>query len=80
MDESVEAFMDSWLEANVTKQHTRNPSARTLRVLAKQCVADAAAEGISLENPEKVANDIEDAIADELSFVAAMKAKKIKLG
>ena len=75
MDEAAEAFMDAWLDANVTRKHAKQPSARTIKSLAQRCVADAAAEGISLDTLEKVVVDIEEAIQDELDFIATMKAK-----
>ena len=75
MDQAAEAFMDAWLDANVTHKHAKRPSARTIKSLAKRCVADAAAEGITLDALEEVVVDIEEAIVDELNFIATMKAK-----
>jgi hypothetical protein len=39
-------------------------------------VQDATAAGISLDSLEEVVVDIEEAITDELSFIATMEAKK----
>jgi hypothetical protein len=75
MDEVAEDFMDKWLDENVTHKHAKKPSARTIKSLAKRCVRDAAAVGISLDSLEEVVVDIEEAIEDELNFVATMKAK-----
>lgn len=75
MDDDAEDFMDKWLDANVTHKHAKRPSARTIKSLAKRCVADAAAEGISLDSLEEVVVDIEEAIEDELNVIATMKAK-----
>ena len=75
MDKAAEAFMDAWLDANVTHKHAKRPSAKTIKSLAKRCVADAAAEGITLDALEEVVVDIEEAIADELNFIATMKAE-----
>ncbi len=52
MNEAAVAFMDAWLEANVTKKYVKEPSARTIKSLAKRCIADAAAEGIPLDDLE----------------------------
>jgi hypothetical protein len=77
MNEAAVAFMDAWLEANVTKKYVKEPSARTIESLARRCVADAAVEGISLDDlVEDVVVDIEEAIVDELNFIATMKAKQ----
>jgi hypothetical protein len=75
MDDAAEAFMDAWLDANVTHKHAKKPSARTIKALANRCIADAADAGISLDGLEEVVVDIEEAIADELNFIATMKAK-----
>lgn len=75
MNEAVEAFMDAWLDANVTRKHAKKPSAKTIKALASRCVADAEAASISLHSLEEVVVDIEEAITDELSFVATMKAE-----
>ena len=75
MDEAAEAFMDAWLDANVTHKHARKPSAKTIKALAKRCAGDAAAAGIPLETLEEVVVDIEEAITDELNFIATLKAK-----
>jgi hypothetical protein len=75
MNEAAEAFMDQWLDANVTHKHAKKPSARMIKSLAKRCVADAAAKGISLDVLEEVVVDIEEAIEDELNFIETMKAK-----
>lgn len=75
MDEAAEAFMDAWLDANVTHKHAKKPSARTIKALANRCIADATDAGISLDGLEEVVVDIEEAIADELNFIATMKAK-----
>ena len=75
MDEAAEAFMDAWLDANVTHKHAKRPSAKTIKSLAKCCVADAAAEGFTLDALEEVVVDIEEAIADELNFIATIKAE-----
>jgi hypothetical protein len=75
MDEAAEAFMDAWLDANVTHKHAKNPSSRTIKALARRCISDAAAEGIPLESLEEVVCDIEEAIQDELNFIETMKAK-----
>jgi hypothetical protein len=75
MDEAAEAFMDGWLDANVTHKHAKKPTARTIKSLAKRCVADAADAGISLDSLEEVVVDIEEAIEDELNFIATMKTK-----
>ena len=74
MDEAAEAFMDAWLDANVSHKHARKPSAKTIKALAKRCAGDAAAAGIPLESLEVVV-DIEEAITDELNFIATLKAK-----
>ena len=76
MNEAAEAFMDAWLDANVSKKHAKKPSVRTIKALAKRCAADAAAEGIPLDSLEEVVVDIEEAIVDELNFIAALKAKQ----
>ena len=68
--------MDTWLDANVSHKHAARPSARTIKSLAKRCIANAAAEGISLDTLEEVVVDIEEAIEDELNFIATMKAKQ----
>jgi hypothetical protein len=74
MNEAAEAFMDAWLDANVTHKHAKRPSARrTIKSLAKRCVADAATQGLSLDKLEEVVCDIEEAIEDELNFIATMK-------
>jgi hypothetical protein len=75
MDEAAEAFMDAWLDANVTHQHAKKPSARTTKALANRCMRDAVRVGISLDSLEAVVIDIEEAIADELNFIATMKSK-----
>ena len=75
MNEAAEAFMDAWLDDNVTHKHAKKPSARTIKSLAIRCVADAAAKGISLDVLQEVVVDIEEAIEDELNFIATMKAK-----
>ena len=75
MDEAAEAFMDEWLDANVTHKHAKKPSARTIKALANRCVADATAAGISLDSLEDVVVDIEEAITDELNFIATIRAK-----
>ena len=75
MDEAAEAFMDAWLDANVTHKHAKKPSARTIKALAQRCISDAAAEGIPLDSLEAVVCDIEEAIQDELNFIETMKAK-----
>ena len=77
MNEAAEAFMDAWLDANVTQRHARKPSAKTIKALAQRCVADAATEGIPLDSLEEVVCDIEEAIADELNFISTMKDKEI---
>ena len=74
MDEAAEAFMDTWLDANVTRKHAKKPHASTIKALANRCMADATVEGISLASIEEVVIDIEEAIADELNFLATMKA------
>lgn len=76
MDEAAEAFMDAWLDANVTHRHAKKPSSRTIKALANRCIQDATAAGISLDSLEEVVVDIEEAITDELNFIAAMEAKK----
>ena len=76
MNEAAEVFMDAWLDANVTRKHAKKPSARTIKSLAKRCAADAAEEGISLDSLEDVVVDIEEAIQDELNFIATVKAKQ----
>ena len=67
--------MDAWLDANVTHKHAKTPTAKTIKSLANRCIADAAAEGISLDKLEEVVVDIEEAIEDELDFIATMQAK-----
>jgi hypothetical protein len=74
MNDAAEAFMDAWLDANVTHKHAKRPTARTIEALAKRCVVDAAAEGISWDSLEEVVVDIEEAIIDELNFMETMKA------
>lgn len=76
MKEAAEAYMDAWLDANVTHKHAKKPSFRTIKSLAKRCVADAAAQGVTLEEIEEVVVDIEEAIVDELNFIATIEAKK----
>jgi glucose-6-phosphate dehydrogenase assembly protein OpcA len=76
MDEAAEAFMDAWLDANVTHKHAKKPSQRTIRALANRCIQDATAAGISLDSLEEVVVDIEEAIMDELNFIATVKAKE----
>jgi hypothetical protein len=75
MDEAAEAFMEAWLDANITRRHAKKPSARTVKSLANRCIADAAAQGISLDSLENVVVDIEEAITDELNVIASMKTK-----
>ena len=67
--------MDAWLDTNVTHKHAKKPSEKTIKALAQRCISDAAAEGIPLESLEEVVCDIEEAIQDELTFVATMKSK-----
>jgi hypothetical protein len=76
MDETAEAFMDGWLDANVTHKHAKKPSAKTIKSLAQRCKADAADAGISRDSLEEVVVDIEEAIEDELNFIATMQAKR----
>jgi len=76
MDEAAEAFMDAWLDANVTHKHAKKPSSRTIKALANRCIRDANAAGISLDTLEEVVVDIEEAIMDELTFIASLEAKK----
>jgi hypothetical protein len=61
--------------ANVTHKHSKKPTARTIRLLAKRCVRDAAAEGVTIEELQEVVCDIEEAIEDELNFIATLKGK-----
>ena len=75
MDEAAEAFMDAWLDVNVSRRHAKKPSTRTIKALANRCIADANRAGISLHTLEDVVVDIEEAIADELNFVATMRNK-----
>lgn len=75
MNEAAEDFMDKWLDENVTHKHAKKPSTRTIKSLANRCVRDAAAAGISLDSLEEVVIDIEEAIVDELNFIARMKEK-----
>jgi hypothetical protein len=75
VNEAAEAFMDSWLDANVTRKHAKKPSARTIKALASRCMQDAINAGISLDTLEDVVVDIEEAIADELNFMATLKSK-----
>jgi hypothetical protein len=75
MSKAAEAFMDAWLDANVTRRHAKKPSIRTIKALANRCIADANAAGISLHTLEDVVLDIEEAITDELNFVATMQEK-----
>jgi hypothetical protein len=76
MDEAAEGFMDAWLDVNVTHRHAKKPSSRTIKALANRCIQDATAAGISLDGLKEVVVDIEEAITDELNFIAAMEAKK----
>jgi hypothetical protein len=76
MDEPAEAFMDAWLDANVTHKHAKRASSRTIKALANRCMQDATAAGISLNSLEVVVVDIEEAITDELNFIATMETKK----
>jgi hypothetical protein len=73
MDRAVEAFMDAWLDTNVAHKHSIKPNPVTIKKLAKKCVADARAQGISLDKLEDVVIDIEQAIDDELKFIATLK-------
>jgi len=75
MDRAAEAFMDAWLDANITHKHSAKPNPATITKLAKKCVADARAQGIALEKLEDVVIDIEQAIDDELNFIASLKDK-----
>jgi hypothetical protein len=75
MNKAGEAFMDVWLDDNVTHKHAKKPTARTIKSLAKRCVADAAAKGISLDVLEEVVVDIEEAITDELNFIETLTSK-----
>jgi hypothetical protein len=45
MDEAAEAFMDTWLDANVTHKHANKPSSSAIKALARRNISDAAAEG-----------------------------------
>lgn len=74
MEKDAEAFMDAWLDANVSRKHARKPSDRTIKALANRCMRDGSEAGISLERLEEVVIDIEDAITDELNFLATQKA------
>ena len=75
MSEAVEDFMDAWLDANVTRKHAKQPEPEIIRQLAARCVADAHARGITLDSLEDVVCDIEEAIADELNFIATLQSK-----
>lgn len=75
MNEAAEAFMDAWLDVNVTRKHAKKPSARTIKALANRCMQDAVNAGIALDTLEEVVVDIEEAIADELNFIATLKTK-----
>ena len=75
MDEAAEAFMDAWLDANVSHKHAKKPNGRVIKALTQRCIADAAAQGIPLESLEAVVCDIEEAIQDELDFIDTLKAK-----
>ena len=75
MDEAAEAFMDTWLDANVSHKHAKKPNGRVIKALAQRCIADAATQGIPLESLEAVVCDIEEAIQDELDFIDTLKAK-----
>ena len=74
MEKDAEVFMDAWLDANVSRKHARKPSDRTIKALANRCMRDGSEAGISLERLEEVVIDIEDAITDELNFLATQKA------
>jgi hypothetical protein len=54
----------------------QKPSSRTIKELANRCIQDATAARISLNNLEEVVVDIEEAITDELNFIATMETKK----
>jgi hypothetical protein len=43
MDEAAEAFMDTWLDANVTHKHANKPSSSAIKALARRNISDAAA-------------------------------------
>lgn len=75
MNEAAEAFMDAWLDANVSHRHAKRPSTRTIKALATRCINDATSAGISLDVLEEVVCDIEEAIQDELNFIGLMKDK-----
>ena len=76
MEKDAEAFMDGWLDANVSRKHARKPSERTVKALANRCMRDGSASGISLESLEEVVVDIEEAITDELNFIATQKTER----
>jgi hypothetical protein len=75
MDEAAEAFMDAWLDANVTHKHAKRPSSKTIKALGRRCISDAEAAAIPLESLEAVVCDIEETIQDELNFIETVKAK-----
>ena len=56
--------------------NTQKPDPDTIKRLADKCIADAAARGVALEDEKKVVCDIQEAIKDELNFIAASEAKR----
>jgi len=65
MSEEALGFVDEWISEHVRPgEHTSDDNNTQAKALAKQCLADASAEGIS-------ELDIKDAIDDLTEFMAA---------
>jgi hypothetical protein len=71
MSERAEAFMDKWLDENVSIAHLKRPENVVADMLAKRCLADARKARIPVDEIAETVGDVKEAIADELRIRAA---------